>query len=407
MSGRAEAYRAQLGMFEANDRPPLMPDASRADVVSRFDDLASLIEEALPATIDVSVPFGFRTVAGLLLARLARLARSLAQLVATGHDFDAMMLMRGVLEHTTLLAWLGIDATDSSVATGGSTWKARTPDENARWWVAEQFERDLRRVGQLAHHFPDRHDEATYQRDLKGIAALFSEERAWGKLPRIEDMASEADARWGKAIRGWPDAEPGHPAYSTTLRGFDALLKQLGNTAAHPHLGATLRAFVEPGRSDGRGRLVSELSGEEAETAVVIAAYMLLYAIGVVEHSQGWPSLDAGLRILGRYADVRHPDLLLNMVAALLGGDRGLRHGLIDGKLVAIQRDGATTEVVLVGRDLAWQRIFHRSGLWSFGSSRGDDVLVGRGQMTGEAVQKITDALVILERAVWLPRLSR
>jgi hypothetical protein len=90
--------------------------------------------------------------------------------------------------------------------------------------VAQQFMKDLKRSGNLAQGFPAGHNEREHQDALAFVRETFEAELVWGRLPRVGEMASEADAMWGGLLDGWPDAEPGQPGYDTTLRGFNQVL---------------------------------------------------------------------------------------------------------------------------------------------------------------------------------------
>jgi hypothetical protein len=129
-------------------------------------------------------------------------------------------------------------------------------------------------------------------------------------------MAPEADARWGGKIDGWPNVEPGVPAYTTTLRGFYRLLFQAGNAATHPHLGALVATYAAV--DDQGAALVPEAASDEVDPYVGITAYLLLYAIGVADHALGWDSFDQALRTVGRWDDVRVPRTFLREAYSLL-----------------------------------------------------------------------------------------
>jgi hypothetical protein len=187
-----------------------MPDAPRSDVVARLGELAAIVEGALPSHVAVGLSLDFESVAALLLTRLAGLCRSVAELVDAGRDLDAGMLMRGALEHVTLLAWLAIDPEElAPEARAARDWSARGRKDNTRWWMAHQFHNDVKRSGRLAQGFPKHHDDRAHQDTLKLVRTTFAAELAWGKLPRLDQMAAEARRSVGRSPRRLARFRPG------------------------------------------------------------------------------------------------------------------------------------------------------------------------------------------------------
>ena len=387
-----------------------MPDAPRSDVVARLAELAGIVEDALPSHVAVGLSRDFESVATLLLARLAGLCRSVAELADAGRDLDAGMVMRGALEHVTLLAWLAIDPQElAPEAREGRDWSARGREDNTRWWMAHQFLKDVRRSGRLAHAFPGHHDERAHQDALGFVRTTFKVELTWGRLPRLGEMAAEGDAVWGGRLAGWPAAEPGEIGYDTTLRGFNQLLHEVGNTSAHPHLGALTRAFTDAPNTDDTAPLHVEEPSKSVEVPVATTAYLMLYAVSVAQYALGWTCLDDALNVLGRFADVRHPGMLLDAVSVVLGQEDGERYGTVaEVGSVLVARDGDETTVVLVA-DGSWHRAGHAPGsFWTFEDGHGSAVATaGRHEMTGEVVQRITAMLAAVLGADWLPQGDR
>jgi hypothetical protein len=211
-------------------------------------------------------------------------------------------------------------------------------------------------------------------------------------------MAPEADARWGGGIDGWPNVEPGVPAYTITLRGFYRLLFQAGNAATHPHLGVLVATYTA---GDDQGvALMPEAAGDEVDPYVSITAYLLLYALGVADHALGWNSLDEALQILGRWDDVRGPGTFLREAHALLDGHDGRRFGSVDGRPVSVERAGAVTSFVVIESG-SWTRICHVPGpIWSLDDPQGE-FFFGPSEMTGPVTQAIALARQQMSTAEW------
>lgn len=387
-----------------------MPDAPRSDLVERLGALAALVEDALPSHVAVGLSSNFESVATLLLARLAGLCRSVAELVEAGRDLDAGMLMRGALEHVTLLAWLAIEPDGlPSDARAARDWSARGREDSARWWMAHQFRGDVERAGRLAQGFPKYHDERAHQEAWNSVRATFAAELAWGRLPRLTDMAAEADAVWGGHLAGWPASDPGKPGYDATLRGFNQLLQQLGNTSAHPHLGALTDAFTDAPNAGDTAPLHVEQPSASAAVPVATTAYLMLYAISVAQHALGWSCVDDALDVLGRFADVRHPGMLLAAAAVALDHEDGQRYGTAANVgSIHVARSGDETTVVLVA-DGTWHRAKYTPGsFWTFEDGRGSAVATpGRHEMTGEVIERIATMLHAVVAADWLSQGER
>jgi hypothetical protein len=377
-----------------------MPSASRAEVCARTRELAGLVERSLDGRFDVPQPYDFASVAKLVLMRLAGLARSTATLLERGAELDARMVMRSAVEHMTLLSWLAIDVQElmDDDPLAARIEKAQNPEANTRWWISAQMLADQRRVERLEEEI-----EGTLDDELRAgfdaSAQLFKTERTWGRFPKVYEMAPEADVRWGGAIDGWPNVEPGVPAYTTTLRGFYRLLFQAGNAATHPHLGALVATYTA---GDNHGAaLVPEAAGEEVDPYVGITAYLLLYAIGVADHALGWDSFDEALRMLGRWDDVRGPGTFLREAHALLDGHEGRRFGAVDGRPVSVERAGAVTSFVVIEESDSWTRIRHVPGpIWSLDDPQGEFIF-GPPEMTGPVTQTIALARRQMSTAEW------
>lgn len=380
----------------------VLPDTPRDEVVTLAREMATLIERALPGTINVDWPLGFADIAALIMTRIAGQTRSVAMLLERGLEIDARMIMRAALEHVTLLAWLAIDRDElDPPRQAAREWTARRPEENARWWAADQVRRDQRLNEGLHVVFGTL--GAEQRAAIRMARGMFKTELSWGPVPPIETMASEADACWGGTIPGWPNVSRGEPGYSLTLHGFYWILYQAGSTSAHPHLGALLAIFTAPQPPSTAALLNPERPAEKVDVIGSITVYLALYAIGVVDHRLGWSSLDDGLRTLGRFDDVRGPGQLLALAGAVLEGAEGRRYGAARGDLVSVERSGDRTTFVVVSRD-TWTTLQHEPGpVWTVHAEHGAPVIAGPLQLTGDVTRAIVSIRDRVAAADWLP----
>lgn len=377
-------------------------NAPRDDVVRRIRALADLIERELPETVWNEVPHRWSTVSVLLLARIAGQGRTVATMLEAGHELDARMVMRSTFEHLTLLAWMAIDPSKlPSEATTVRGWRARNPQDNALWWVADQTRRHQRRREKQHVLIGDMLDDEV-KKSIRVAKKLLEEPRSWGELPSVEQMATEVDECWGGRLPGWARAEPREPAFPFTVRGLYWMLHTAGSSSTHPGLGVLLGTFIEEVPEDAHvGRVTPERKGEKVDPFGSITAYLLLYAVGIAQHVRGGPDVDEALHLLGRFDDVRGPDLLLECSETLLGGRDGRRYGRANGQPLSIERrDGIRTFVVIETR--GWLRLRHESGpTWTWDGYELDPVACGPLQLTGPVTQCIRTIRELLQLAEW------
>lgn len=322
------------------------PETPRPEVARRLRRLADLIGEGLPDTIDLKpIPHGYDAVSALLLARMAAQTKSIAALIELGHDLDARMIMRSLVEHLIVLSWLSISVSEYQRDTGvyGGRWHASEPDETTRWWAARQLRRDQLRIESQAKNLGLLPDEEI-RKTIRALKPMLTKVDR-GELPSLDELAAEADRCWGGRLPGWPAEAPTEPGGIFSLRGIHHTLYQLGNAATHPDLSA-LHALIEPTDTAGQHQFIRARSGASVETSVAMAAYVVLYAIGAYHHRHGLPDLDAALQVLDRFDDVRGPGLLINTAMSILGP--GTRYAVTDsGEHLSVVTDGSD---LMIGR---------------------------------------------------------
>ena len=378
----------------------MRPDAPRDTFVTRMRALADLIERDLPESVASGLQCRWETVSVLLRARIAGLGRSVATLLDAHCELDARMVMRSMLDHLILLAWLSIDTSElPSDDNGDAKWRARDPARNTLWWCADQLRRDQSEVGKQHALFGILNKEA--RAGLRAQKDLLKEPLGWGDFPLVEEMANEVDAWWG-GVPGWSRAEPGEPGFVNSVRGFYWTLYKIGNGSTHPQLTALISTFlVETDGAQGTARLVLDKSGPTVDPFAGIAVFLLLYAVSVADRACGTNGLDDALRILDRFNAVRGPDLLLSGIDLLLSGQGGRRFGRVGSNPLSVERQEDTATVVRT-EDGRWSRLSHTPGpRWTFDTSDGLEQIADRHKLTEVFVAKITQMRESIADARW------
>jgi hypothetical protein len=278
----------------------VLPDAPRTEITGRIRRVSDRLNAGLPATVPDGWPPVFTTIAPLLLARIAGEGRTIATLIGRRHELDAQMVVRSMLEHLTLVAWLAIQPEtpgpeDGPGAEHGTGRPPRSRDEKTKWWAADQCRRDQRHLEDQQKLIGD--IDSDVRARIKTVKAEMKNEFGWGELPKLRPMAKEVDAAWGGKLPGWARAGPREPAFPLTVEGLYLTLYTAGNRSTHPSLGQLMGTFLESTPENGRqARLVAEPLTDRVSPLVSISAYLLLYACGIAEHLYGGAVLDDALR---------------------------------------------------------------------------------------------------------------
>ena len=300
------------------DASPMRPDAPRDEIVESLRRLAELIHRNLPGRLLANrVLLPWEATAPLLLARIARQGETLALLIDRGHELDAEMVMRSLLEHLTLFAWLAIEPDDAS-----RPWLAKNPTENTEWWMVTQFKHEKSVTQNQAQYLPGVLD-ARMRRGLRQMTDYVKTLPTRGEFPSVLKQAEEVDLHWAPRLAGWQTAGPGDAAFAITFRGHYWTLYRRGSSSVHPDY-AAIRRFLTPPTSTGyqRHRLGREAPAGEVNVFVSITAFLIADAVAVADAALGWHAYDEALRILERWDEVRAPDLLLAGARLLLGSRR-------------------------------------------------------------------------------------
>ncbi|HEX8205658.1 MAG TPA: DUF5677 domain-containing protein, partial [Solirubrobacteraceae bacterium] len=306
-------------------------DAPRGEIVERLRGVATLIERHLPK----QVPAGtfllpWETVAPTLLARIAGQGRSIATLIEASHEIDSVIVMRSMLEHVTLFAWLAITPDDPS-----RRWKARNPDLNTEWWMVDQANRE-KRLTERRQQWLGLIDENLRESIRRGKVILKNIDTPAGGFPVVEEMAEEIDARWGGKLTGWPDAQPQTVEFVSTARGNYWTLYTHGNSSTHPNYG-TIRQFLRPlPYFDGeRATVTPEAPTGQVDVFAAIAGFLMTAATSIADEVLGWNVHDPAMRLLGRYDQALAPRDLTRLIVTNLQGRDGVSYGLARGQRFA------------------------------------------------------------------------
>ena len=354
----------------------MYPDAARSEIVERLQAVSALIERQLPK----QVPAGtfllpWETVAPTLLARVAGQGRSIATLIEAGHEIDAVIVMRSMLEHVTLFAWLAITPNDPS-----RQWKARDPERNTEWWMVDQANRE-KRLTERRQQWLGLIDENLRESIRRGKAILESIDTPTTAFPRVEEMAAEIDARWGGKLSGWPDAEPQTLEFVSTARGNYWTLYTHGSSSTHPNYG-TIRQFLRPlPYFDGeRATVTPEATSGQVDVFASIAAFLLGAATSIADEVLGWDIHDEATRLLGRNDQALAPRDLTRLIVTNLQGREGVAYGVSRGQRFSIELRDGTVAMTVVADAGAWTRLEHPTGSsrWTLTASDGSQVELGR-----------------------------
>lgn len=280
-------------------------DTPPAEVARRTRKLAAHIEEALPAELPEQDHPDWGWVAPLLLRRIATQLRTLAVLLDARVGLDALMLVRSLLEHATLFAWLATTPDD-----GGVDSLAVDPEANTRWWIAEQYHQEIedRRKQELfvGPILDTKEEQARYDAG-RSLAAKFKRQYRQHAFPKTQELAAEADRFWGPRLEGWREPQPAPARHNAlTLEGWYWTLYKIGNGSAHPRMSALTGAFAPaPDDDDAASRPLRDQNVDLRDAMYAMAPYIAGYAVQIAHEVLGWPDHDRALKILGRYHVVR------------------------------------------------------------------------------------------------------
>ncbi len=352
------------------------PDAPRQEIVERLRAVATLIERRLPK----QVPAGafllpWETVAPTLLARIAGQGRSIATLIEAGHETDAVIVMRSMLEHVTLFAWLAITLDDPS-----RQWKARNPDRNTEWWMVDQARRE-KKLTENRQQWLGIIDARMRESIRRGKEILKDIDTPPGPFPRVLEMAAENDARWGGKLAGWPDAQPQTLEFVSTARGNYWTLYTYGSSSTHPDYG-TIRRFLRPLPyfNDTKAAVMPEIATGGVDVFASIAGFLLTSVTSVADAVLGWEIHVEAMTLLGRYDQAIAPRDLTRLIVMTVGERDGVMYGVSRGLRFAIEHRAGTVAMTVLRADRKWTRVEHPVGSarWTLTASDGSRVELGR-----------------------------
>lgn len=346
---------------------------------------------------DVFLPWD--TTAATLLARIAEQGNTIAVLVEGRHELDAEMVMRSLLEHTTLFAWLAITPDDNS-----RDWKARDPEQNTLWWMIDQYEREKKLTEDQETWLGGVLDEPMRQA-LRTMKKRVNALPSRGEFPSVRMQAAEVDGHWAPRLDGWYRSEPKTPGFAITFRGHYWTLYTRGSTSVHPDWGA-IRRFLRPPSRSGYQRhyLEPEETGEDVGVFAKIAPYLMADAIAVADAALGWQAYDDALRVLGRWEEVRAPGLLAAGIRMLLGGQDGRQYGRAGSQLVSVEMTEGEVAIVVIEDASNWTRLSHRSGTheWKLVNEHEEEITPGAIGANMELGPAVMMRVELLAEAEWL-----
>jgi hypothetical protein len=378
-------------------------DAPRSEIVEGLRAVSRLIEESLPRCVPAGAfLLPWETVAPTLLARIAGQGRAIATMIEAGHQIDSVIVMRSMLEHVTLFAWLAITPDDPT-----RQWKARDPERNTEWWMLDQANRE-KRLMENRQQWLGLLDDELRERLRRGKAELKEIQTPTTGFPRVMEMAEEIDARWGGKLTGWADAVPQTLAFVSTARGNYWTLYTYGSGSTHPDYGV-IRQFLRPLAyfNGDEATVQPEAANDRVDRFAAVAGFLMTAATSVADEVLGWDIHAEAMKRLERDDPPVGPGTLIQLIFMTVGGRDGVVYGTFGDQRFSVELRDGTVAMTVVASDGGWTQLEHRTGTprWTLRRSDGGRTeLAGRGdaRLTGE----IHARLELLSQAPY-PTLTR
>jgi hypothetical protein len=238
---------------------------SDANAIQGGEELVALVEERLPYKPIGADKDPMRLIGPALLTRAAGTVQAIARLAALRREADAGVLLRVLLEHIVMFAWLSADS----------------GNERFLLW----FKHDTHRRLAMHRDAPVGIDilPPEMQAFFEGVMS-----RVDGKLPNTRTCASEADEFWTPRLPGVMSPEN---SWGSFLGQYQIVFRYM-SSFTHPNLmglSAVIRRTLE-------GEVVAMETKDGARSAVAMGTLILGLGLYVSSVAQGWPtreSLDA------------------------------------------------------------------------------------------------------------------
>jgi len=201
--------------------------------------------------------------AGSVLASLSHLANS----PIPGRQQDALILTRRLYEHVVEFAWIAIN-----------------PVVNAPRWVAEDL-----------HHRVKVDDDAKLLGhpglDPSKRHAYEVESKKYKRLPKVNQLAEQADQHWSPQIEGHGTFPPSSGSKQWSLRALYLPAYRGGSAFVHP-TAMSLRDFVGPGGATNTFTIGLLPEVQDSKVGYVLAPILFSLMLLLAEKVLGWPNAD-------------------------------------------------------------------------------------------------------------------
>jgi hypothetical protein len=227
----------------------------------RGRDLIELLSPQLPLEVRVEGPADAWALVGpCLLARQIGALEAIFALRPLDREADAIIVLRSLYEHAVTFAWLAVEPGAEGQR------KFLKSDLISRL----ELDKDVREIGQP----PPLTDEVRerYERERDGLPE---------KMPKLHELAEEADRHWGGTLPGWADS-PDH-----SYRGLYAIAYRCQSMIAHPSLMGLNGVYVD--LDDGAKRVQIEQREPEMHGPYGLGVILLAFSVYIAAEKLDWP----------------------------------------------------------------------------------------------------------------------
>ena len=226
----------------------------------RARNLIELLSPQLPLEVTVEGPADAWALVGpCLLARQIGALEAIFALRPLDREADALILLRSLYEHAVTFAWLAVEP-------GAERQRMLLKSDLIS---RLELDKDMREIGQ-----PPLDDEVRerFERERDGLPE---------RLPKLHELAEEADRHWGGTLPGWADSP------ESSYRGLYAIAYRRQSMIAHPSLMGLNGVYVD--LDDGAKRVQIEQRDPEMHGPFGLGVILLAFSVYIAAETLDWP----------------------------------------------------------------------------------------------------------------------